>query len=143
MSGDKFFLDTNIFVYSFDHGEPQKATLAEKLITRAVTSGLGAVSYQVVQEFLNVGLRKFGTVMTGTEMERYFLRIFLPLMRISSSANLFLEALYLQSSRQLAWYDSLIVAAALQGGCKILYSEDFPHGQRFGDLEVENPFRQV
>jgi predicted nucleic acid-binding protein len=141
MSADSYFLDTNIFVYSFDPREPQKATVAEKLITRAVISGLGAVSYQVVQEFLNVGLRKFGTVMTAAEVERYFFRIFLPLMKISSSTNLFLEALHLQSSRQLAWSDALIVAAALQGGCKILYSEDFPHGQRFGDLVVENPFR--
>jgi predicted nucleic acid-binding protein len=51
-----------------------------------------------------------------------------------------IEALRLQGANQLAWYDSLIVAAAMQGGCKILYSEDLQHGRRFGDLVVENPF---
>jgi predicted nucleic acid-binding protein len=47
----------------------------------------------------------------------------------------------LQSSSRLSWYDSLIVTGALQGGCQVLYSEDLQHGQRFGDLVVENPFR--
>jgi predicted nucleic acid-binding protein len=46
----------------------------------------------------------------------------------------------LQAANQLSWYDSLIVAAAIQGGCKILYSEDMQHGRRFGELVVENPF---
>jgi predicted nucleic acid-binding protein len=143
MNDVRYFLDTNVFVYSFDPDSPQKASVAEELITRAVTSGLGIVSHQVVQEFLNVALRHFGNVMTVAEVERYFFRVFLPLMRISSSADLFLQALQLQSSRRLAWYDSLIVAAALQGGCKVLYTEDLHHGERFGDLVVENPFRQA
>jgi len=140
MSDAKFFLDTNIFVYSFDPLEPQKARVAEKLVSRGVTSGLGVISYQVVQEFVNVGLGKFTNSMTTPELERYFFRVLLPLMKISSSAPLFLQALQLQSSRKLAWYDSLIIASALQGGCQILYSEDFQHGQRFGDLVVQNPF---
>jgi predicted nucleic acid-binding protein len=105
-----------------------------------VTSGLGVVSYQVVQEFMNVSLRQFRATMTVFELERYFFRILLPMMRISSSAPLFLEALQLQTSSRLSWYDSLIVAAALQGGCGILYSEDLQHGRRFGDLVVQNPF---
>jgi predicted nucleic acid-binding protein len=137
---DRYFLDTNIFVYSLDPVEHRKAPLAEKLVTRGVTSGLGVVSYQVVQEFMNVSLRQFRATMTVFELERYFFRILLPMMRISSSAPLFLEALQLQTSSRLSWYDSLIVAAALQGGCGILYSEDLQHGRRFGDLVVQNPF---
>lgn len=42
----------------------------------------------------------------------------------------------------LARFDSLIVAAALEGGCSILYSEDLHYGLRIGDLRIENPFRQ-
>jgi len=138
---DRYFLDTNIFVYSFDPVEPGKALKAETLVTRGVTSGLGVISYQVVQEFLNVSLRQFKAAMTVAELELYFLRILLPMMRISSSSELFLEALRLQASNRLSWYDSLIVAAAIQGRCKVLYSEDLQHGRRFGDLVVEDPFR--
>ncbi len=140
MSDDKFFLDTNILVYSFDPDDARKAFIAEKLVTRALTSGVGVTSYQVVQEFVNVSLRKFAVAMTPVELERYFLRVLFPLMKISSSAPLFLQALHLQSANRLSWYDSLIVAAAIQGECKVLYSEDFQHGQRFGQLVVQNPF---
>ncbi len=137
---DRYFLDTNIFVYSLDPVDPRKARIAEDLVTRGVGSRLGVISYQVAQEFMNVSLRQFRAAMTVTELELYFFKVLLPLMTIPSSSGLFLEALRLQTANQIAWYDSLIIAAALQGGCKILYSEDLQHGRRFGDLVIQNPF---
>lgn len=137
---DRYFLDTNVFVYSLDSDEPRKASIAEKLITRGAASGVGAISYQVVQEFSNVALTKFKADMSSAELERYFLKVLSPLMKIPPSDSLFLDALNLVGRHQLSWYDSLIVAAAIQGGCKVLYSGDLQHGRRFGDLIVENPF---
>jgi len=98
------------------------------------------ISYQVVQEFMNVSLSQFRATMTVTELELYFFKVLLPMMTIPSSSGLFLEALRLQKANQIGWYDSLIVAAAIQGGCEILYSEDLQHGQRFGDLIIQDPF---
>lgn len=137
---DKYFLGTHIFVYSLDSVDPRKARIAEELVTRGVGSRLGVISYQVVQEFINVSLRQFRATMTVTELELYFFKVLLPMMTIPSSSGLFLEALRLQTANQIAWYDSLILAAALQGGCKVLYSEDLQHGRRFGDLAIQNPF---
>ena len=137
---DRYFLDTNIFVYSLDPVDPCKARIAEELVTRGVGSRLGVISYQVVQEFMNVSLRQFRATMTVTELELYFFKVLLPMMTIPSSSGLFLEALRLQAAGQIAWYDSLIVAAALQCNCKVLYSEDMQHGHRFGDLVVQDPF---
>ncbi len=137
---DRYFLDTNIFVYSLDRVDPRKARISEELVTRGVGSGLGVISYQVVQEFMNVSLRQFRAAMTVAELELYFFKVLLPMMTIPSSSGLFLEALRLQTVNQFAWYDSLIVAAALQGGCRILYTEDLQHGRRFGDLVIQNPF---
>jgi predicted nucleic acid-binding protein len=137
---DKYFLDTNIFVYSLDPVDPRKARIAEELITRSVGSRLGVISYQVVQEFMNVSLRQFKATMTVAELELYFFKVLLPMMTIPSSSGLFLEGLRLQAAGQIAWYDSLVVAAAIQGGCEVLYSEDMQHGRRFGDLVIQNPF---
>ncbi len=137
---DKYFIDTNICVYSLDLVAPRKARIAEELVTRGVGSKRGVISYQVVQEFMNVCLRQFKATMTVTELELYFFKVLLPMMTVPSSSGLFLEALRLKTTNQLAWYDSLIVAAAIQGGCRVLYSEDLQHGRRFGDLVVENPF---
>ena len=63
MSG-RFFLDTNanIFVYSFDANSPKKSARARKLIRSAIETRGGIVSYQVVQEFFNVALRRFSNL---------------------------------------------------------------------------------
>jgi predicted nucleic acid-binding protein len=137
---DKFFLDTNILVYSLDPADPRKARIAEGLVTRGVDSRLGVISYQVVQEFMNVSVRQFKATMTATELELFFFKVLLPLMTVPSSSGLFLEALRLHNSNKICWYDSLIVAGSLQGACEVLYSEDLQHGRRFGSLVVQNPF---
>jgi predicted nucleic acid-binding protein len=94
--------------------------MSEALITRGVDSRLGVISYQVVQEFINVSLRQFKATMTVTELELYFFKVLLPMMTVPSSSGLFLEALRLQKANRIAWYDSLIVAAAVQGDCETL-----------------------
>lgn len=66
--------------------------------------------------------------------------MFRPLLRVFSSQALYTSALQLASRHKLAWYDSLIIASAIEGQCAVLYSEDLQHGRRFGDLAVENPF---
>lgn len=136
----RFFLDTNVFVYSFDASVPAKARRARQLIRRAVATRKGIVSYQVVQEFFNVALRRFAQPMTVPEAEQYLATVFRPLMAIHSSQALYGEALRLSGKYSLSWYDSLIVAAALEGESSVLYSENLHHGQRFGDLQIENPF---
>lgn len=136
-----FFLDTNIFVYAFDQTAPQKSLRANELIRSAVGSRRGMVSYQVVQEFFSVALRRFSRPMNVADAEQYLATVFRPLMAVYSSIALYSEALRVTTTHGLSWYDSLIVAAALERRCKVLYSEDFQHGQRFGELQVQNPFK--
>jgi predicted nucleic acid-binding protein len=62
------------------------------------------------------------------------------LLAVQSSQTLFSQALRLEEKYHLSWYDSLIVAAAMEGQCSTLFSEDLQHGQRFGDLQIKNPF---
>ena len=139
MSG-KFFLDTNIFVYSFDSGAPKKSQRATQLILQAIQGGNGIVSYQVVQKFFNVALRRFAVPMTTADAEQYLSTTFRPLLAVHSSHSLYGEALRVAAKFKLSWYDSVIVASAWEGPCAVLYSEDFQHGQRFGDLQIVNPF---
>jgi predicted nucleic acid-binding protein len=137
---DRFFLDTNVFVYSFDHSALQKRDRARDLIRRAISTGKGIVSYQVAQEFFNVALRRFAQPLSPAEAEHYLSITLRPLLSVHSSVSLYGEALRLAARHRLPWYDSLIVASALEGGCGVLYSEEFQHGQEFGEMKVENPF---
>ena len=139
MSG-KFFLDTNIFVYTFDGSAPKKAQRAEQLIRQGIQTRSGIVSYQVVQEFFNVALRRFVQPMTFVDAEQYLSTTFRPLLAVHSSHALYGEALRIGTRFKLSWYDSLIIASAIEGQCEVLYSEDLQHGQEFGNLQVSNPF---
>lgn len=137
---DKFFLDTNVFVYSFDGTATAKAKQAESLIRSALVNKQGVISYQVIQEFFNVAYRRFPEPMRGGQAEYYLATVLRPLCVLESSPALFLKALQIFARFGLQWYDSLIVAGAIEAKCGILYSEDFQNGQKFDNLEVRNPF---
>jgi predicted nucleic acid-binding protein len=137
---DRHFLDTNIFAYSFDSSAPTKQKRARELILQGITTRKAVVSYQVVQEFFNIALRKFSHPMTVAEAEQYLHAVFQPLLAVQSSHALFSQALRLDDKHRLSWYDALIVAAAIESQCTILYSEDMHNGHRFGELQIKNPF---
>ena len=73
------FLDTNIFVYAVDQGDDQKKAIADALICRVIDRKTGVVSYQVVQEFLNVALKKFAVPFTTEQARLYIGAVFRPL----------------------------------------------------------------
>lgn len=137
---DRFFFDTNLFIYSMTDDDPVKARIASALIRRALAAQKGAVSYQVVQEFFNLALKRFARPMSTAECREYLETVLRPMLRVHSSVELYSEALALKNRYKLSWYDSLIVCAAIEAECTILYSEDMQHGQRFGTLEIRNPF---
>jgi predicted nucleic acid-binding protein len=137
----RFFLDTNIFVYSFDMRNGSKRDRARGLIERALTEGTGFISYQVVQEFLNVALRRFEKPLSTREAELYLDQALIPLCEVFPSPDLYRNALRLQEESGIGFYDALIVASALEGKGGILYSEDFQDKRRFSSLVVQDPFR--
>ena len=65
----------------------------------------------------------------------------IPLWKVNPSIDLYRNAMSVQSRYGFSYYDSLIVSAALDAGCKTLYSEDMQHGQKIERLTIENPFR--
>lgn len=136
----KAFLDTNIIVYAFDHTSPKKAKIAQELIAAGVAEKQSVISYQVVQEFINVAVRGFRVSIQTLDLESFLMKALFPMTVVPWTPSLTIQALRLQAMHPMSWYDSLIVGAALQSGCKLLYSEDLQHGQRFGALTVENPF---
>jgi len=137
----KFFLDTNIFVYTFDKTSKSKREPAEHLVNAAIVSRRGIVSYQVVQEFLNVATRKFVQPLNSLEAQLYLTRVLMPLCEVFPDAALYAHALSVGSEAGISFYDALIVSSAIAGGCQTLFTEDLQHGRRIRGLEIRNPFR--
>ncbi len=136
-----YFLDTNIFVYDIEATDKRKQGIAQQLIERAIESDTGIISYQVVQECLNVITHKARRPLTRVEAERYFDAVLAPLCRVFPGLSFYHKALAVKERWRFGFYDSLIVTAALEAGCSILYTEDLQHDQKIDGLRIVDPFR--
>jgi predicted nucleic acid-binding protein len=137
---DSFFLDSNIFIYCFDPSNRLKRERATDLVENALESGRGMISYQVVQEVLNVLLGKLATPLRPADAERFLNQVLFPLCRIFPSLDLYRSAITLRQKHRFSFYDALIAAAALEGKSAFIYSENFHHDLRIGSTLILNPF---
>ncbi len=135
------FLDSNIFVYLFEHSEQDKYLRADELVREMLDNETGCISYQVVQETLNVVGRIVGY--DSDQLTQLCDDILFPLWQIDPSEALYRNGLEIQTRYGFSFYDSLIVAAALAAGCATLYSEDMQDGQRIEGLTIRNPFAET
>jgi len=76
-----------------------------------------------------------------TDAERRDIQQQNDLASVCMEFGLYEKALELQARQKLSFFDSLVVAAALEAGCRRLLTEDLQHGQRIEGLRIENPFR--
>jgi predicted nucleic acid-binding protein len=134
------FLDTNVLVYAMDEATPAKRKIAEMLVSEARSLGTGIISSQVIQETLNVATRKFTTTLSQDDIDVLLRDVWIPMMKVLPSYDLFQKAQQLHFRYQFSFYDSLIIAAAQIAGCKRLFTEDLQHGQVIDGLKIVNPF---
>jgi predicted nucleic acid-binding protein len=140
MNGE--FIDTNVFIYLFDETNDRKRTIADRIVKTALETRTARISHQVVQETLNVVTRKLPSPMTAENAQRFLVQVLAPLWQIMPNIALYRRGLDVQARYGFSFYDSLIIAAALESGCTRLYSEDLQHGQQIEGLIIENPFKE-
>ncbi len=131
--GVKPFLDTNVLIYAFASND-ERAAKAEALLAAG-----GLISIQVLNEFVSVCRNKLKLNWTQIESARDIVKNLLD-PPIPLTLDLHESAVVLTRTNGLAFYDSLIVAAALSANCDTLYSEDMQHGQRIDGITIRNPF---
>ncbi len=130
-------LDTNVLVYADASDEPAKQAQAIALVSALLRAGDAVISTQVLQEYVNVAVRKL-RLPQGLIRERIaFCRRFEMVM---TSPDLISDAMDLHLLRGLSFYDALIVRAAVVGGCQRVLSEDLQNGAVVQGVRIENPF---
>ena len=139
MSAD-VFLDTNILVYGVVQRDA-RTPRAESLLRQGCT-----ISVQVLNEFTNVARRKLRRTWPEINQAVGALRVLFPEPRAILAVT-HAAALAIAQREGFAFYDSLIVASAIEAGCSTLLSEDMQHGrviiggQTLADsLTIRNPF---
>jgi len=136
MSG-RSFLDTNVLVYTDDADSPDKQTRALALYDSCHSRRQAVVSTQVLQEYFVTATRKLGVAVdTARRKTELFGRMHL----VRSELKDILAAVDLHRLHGFAFWDALIVRAALVAGCAVLFTEDLQHGFRIDGLQVVNPF---
>ena len=133
------FLDTSILVYADAGDEPIKQQRALALISEHRRARSGVVSTQVLQEYVNVALRKLG-LPAAVVRERLGFYARFEVLTVTSA--LIADALDLHVAHKVSFYDALIAQAAVASGCALLLSEDLQDGAVIGGVRVANPFRE-
>lgn len=131
---DRVFLDTNILVYAHTDVNTIKQSISQKLFVDNLTY----ISTQVLQELANTLNRKFNHTWADVEnvlkntVENNIIHI--------NTENTIFSTFQLAGRYKFSFYDSLIISAALECDCNLLYSEDLNHGQVIEKLKIINPF---
>ncbi len=129
----KIFVDSNVWIYLFGQDQGKKEVALHLLSQNPI------ISTQVIAENINVCLRKLNLPFTVVEQHASNLSENCVVVVIQPAT--ILAALHIHHRYQYSFYDSLIVAAALENDCSMLYSEDLQHEQVIeGTLQIINPF---
>lgn len=136
---DRFFLDSNIIIYAKDSRYPDKLAIANKLIENGFAAETGRVSQQVLHEFYVTVTAKLKPGL-GHNAAQKITTAFVAWRPLPLDYHLTARAFDIEASYRFSFWDSLIVAAALQQDCERLYSEDMQHGMVIEGLTIINPF---
>lgn len=136
---ERAFVDANILVYAYDASAGSKKTAAEALLASLWESGTGCLSVQVLQEFFVAVTRKVAEplpVEDAADRVREFgaWTVFAP-----RTADV-LRAIELHTQAKVAFWDAMIVHAAAELGCDVLWTEDLNDGQLIAGVRIRNPF---
>jgi predicted nucleic acid-binding protein len=132
------FVDSNVLLYADDRSAGPKRDRARELIEEVMSSGTGVLSLQVLQEYFSVATKKLGIPAAGARQRIELLSL---LDVVILSVEDVLAAIDLHRLHQFSIWDALVIRAALNAGCRVLYSEDLQDGRRIDGLEIVNPFK--
>jgi predicted nucleic acid-binding protein len=138
MNGNRF-IDSNIWLYAMF--EPAEGEIAKRERAAALISEWRptCVSEQVIAEVCANLLRR--KVCSENELLAYVESFYRRCRVITPGESLHRDASGLRQRYALSYWDSLIVAAAVQSDCEVLHSEDMQHGLKIDRLIILNPFR--
>lgn len=138
----KVFVDTNIWLYSLirriEENDDRHQQAADFLLNLACP----VINSQVIREICSNLIKKL--YMPEEQVRVLIHGWYQDCEVITSNASQHLLASRLRKSYSPSYWDSLIVAAAIDAGCVTLFSEDMQHGQTIeGCLTIINPFYQT
>lgn len=132
----KIFIDSNIWIYLYSTTEKSKRALAQKLIDSYNNI---CISTQVLNELANVLSKKFKLPASDVTTVLEDITQYTSIHTVDFST--IKKALHIAQALKYSYYDSLIIASALQEECSVLISEDMHSSHKIENaLTIKNPF---
>jgi len=131
----KAFFDTNTMLYATHPTDPKGATVRSLLLSKA-----GVISVQVLNEFASVARRKLKRSWSEVDAALYRLIELCP-DPVALTFGTHTLAVDISKRYHYSIYDSLILAAANEALCSVVYSEGMQDGQRIDKVTIRNPFK--
>ena len=135
---EKVFIDSNIFIYAYTSDDERKHSIAHHLLRHNVFNNEIIISVQILTEFYSVMARyKY----PHNEIKSCLNEIIEQVQVMPLELETIKQCLYIKEKYGSSWWDSLVLASALENNCVILYSEDMQSNQVIENtLRIINPF---
>ena len=138
MPAVRFFVDTNVLLYAHDRSGAEKGRFAAAWVNALVDRQIACINLQVLNELTYVLLRKkwFDSAATVFKVADDFAVLGASAVTLAETNR----ARILHQKVQYSWWDCLLLASALELGCKFFLSEDLQDGQAIEGLTIIDPF---
>jgi predicted nucleic acid-binding protein len=137
----KAFFDTNVLAYEYDLRNLKKQSVAKNLLDKWRASDNFVISTQVLQELYVVLTKKLISTMSGEEAEE-IITTYSVFNVVTVTTETILRAIKIKKRYKLSFWDSVIVSAAVDGKCRILFTEDLSDGMKIEGIKIVNPFKE-
>jgi predicted nucleic acid-binding protein len=132
------FFDTNVLIYADDKADPAKQQRALDLVAEHRRARTGVVSLQVLQEYFVTVTRK---LQVDARVARRKVELLAEFDVATPDVADILAAIDLHRLHGFSFWDALILRAAKQAGCSVLFSEDMQDTREIDGVRIVNPFQ--
>jgi predicted nucleic acid-binding protein len=133
------FVDANILVYAFDPSARSKQVMASQLLERLSKNGNGCLSVQILQEFFVTITRKVSLPLSIEEADARVRDLSTWKVFAPTSEDV-LAAIAIHKQAKISFWDAMVVHAASELRCDLLWTEDLKADQVLRSVRVCNPF---
>ena len=131
-------IDTNVWIYSHDIRDAHKQAVAQGLIANlrslALPWQIGCEFIAASRKLAPLGFYAAHAWTALADMQSMANAVIMPVPRLWPAAQA------LQARHALSFWDALLVAACIDGGVTVLFTEDMGSHRQINGLSLSNPF---
>lgn len=134
----RLFVDTNILIYALDPADPEKRQVSADLLRQTIRTRTLTLSPQSLNECYRVLTQR--RKLMPIAQARAYIATLAPWAIAPLDAKTTERAFAIEDELGSSWWDSLILASAIQAQCRLFVSEDLQTGREIAGMRIASPF---